>query len=326
MSALVYCVFHCPKGFPLDVHDPANGSSIADLNQGRFLKTAIQDIAFYRVNDYPDAPAYFIELFTNTPFKQAFMAIPQMLQTEDGETFKNQCKNLFRAPATSLFSADALQAVDAQQVTRLLVMDDNSLAKNTSETEVASRVLRNSGALKDAHFKTLDSLQYLMDGAGLAIRFKRQNFTSEGAIKRTENILILLMLANAYGLVLDQVTEQASLATKNQQLQQIDQTLEQISQFLLGYYFDLPVLHSRNETFHLYNIIKDRLCLQEQYQEAVEQMRLLSEIERIKANNQLQQWQTTQAERDKAQDKKFTVLALVIGGLQVVIAFATVFL
>lgn len=150
--------------------------------------------------------------------------------------------------------------------------------------ENVSVFLRGSKALKADNYKKMDSINYLLDGKGMVI--SSQITISNNRIK---NYLFLLCIANAYRLKLHYFHEEIHKIISNQSFQknnQLEDKLYDFTYFLNKNYSTLPILPQHNETFFLYEEIKERWKISELYHESLSKLSLLTELVRIKMNSE----------------------------------------
>lgn len=335
-SALYFHVYRCDAALFRAYREQLIPEFDAQLFKSS-LKESIQASFSFSDEVFPEEMPLLVRFFHPSAFAQHFVVVP----LENGVRGENESadeygKRLYAQAADTLkqwfgteYAADKFTLVTA-----LIWLPTQTDEFGRSEVlhKAISRFLRGSDAISDEHFHPLDSIEYVMDGNGLGV--------SSRAVYplRAKRMLLLLMLARAYLGALETIVDNAAriLLQSSKHTQEeallIENTLEELTRFLVQYYFDDPVLPRNNESFLLYDVIKKRQHLTHQYHDAVEQLRLLGEIARLHRYESLTAARHTeqQAQRElhaarEARDRRYTllfgILGVVIALLQLILVF-----
>lgn len=145
----------------------------------------------------------------------------------------------------------------------------------------ASHFLRSSATLTAHLFEDLNHTSFVADAKGVAV--VDRSFDSE---IRAKNLVMVSALACAYQAVLNDAIETLAIAGSAGEGKAIPE-IRKWSKFLAAYYFKEPVRTTTVEIIHLYNKIRIRQRIAEQYEEVTDQLRLLSDLAQIERSEQM---------------------------------------
>lgn len=155
--------------------------------------------------------------------------------------------------------------------------------KGDLDTQIwqASHFLRSSATLTAHLFEDVNHTSFVADAKGVAVVDK--SFDSE---IRAKNLLMVVALSCAYQAVLNDAIEALAIAGSGGDGKAIPE-IRKWSKFLAAYYFKEPVRATTVELIHLYSKIRDRQRISEQYEEATDQLRLLSDLAQIERSEHI---------------------------------------
>ncbi|QLB12726.1 hypothetical protein EV697_101416 [Bisgaardia hudsonensis] len=172
----------------------------------------------------------------------------------------------------------------------------------------SSWFIRGSESLKREKFLACSNEFRCIDGRGMALLTKYSNKNKE----QSSRGIFLVMLALAYYLALQQISEELSLMlndTKN--IEKLDKLYTEAATFNARYYFHNPIAFSRYSTFEFWNDIREVYQLEQKNNEVISQ---LSQVHQILSDAQ------QKLEQKKAEKRNYciTILGLFLSLLGVI--------
>lgn len=178
----------------------------------------------------------------------------------------------------------------------------------------ASYFLRGSTTLTAQSFDDVNHTRFVADARGVAVVDK-----SFDSATRAKNLLTVVALASAYQAVLNDAIEALAIAGSESDGEAIPE-IRKWSKFLAAYYFKEPVRTTTVELVHLYSKIRDRQRLSAQYEEATDQLRLLSDLAQIERSEQTAVAITSRAATLSRQGRTIGIVGVIVGFAGVVVA------
>lgn len=179
---------------------------------------------------------------------------------------------------------------------------DDIILKNSSW------FIRGSESLKRENFSVCSNEFRYIDGRGMVLLTKYLNKNKE----QSSRGIFLVMLALAYYLALQQISEELSLMLNNtKNIEKLDKLYTEAASFNARYYFHNPITFSRYSTFEFWNEIREAYHLEQKNNEVISQ---LSQVHQILSNTQ------QKLEQKKAEKRNFyiTILGLFLSLLSIV--------
>lgn len=301
------------------------------------LENGIQASFSFTEEEFPQDIPLIVRFFKGSPMAQRFVIVPlkhgAIKNNEEAADYRARLREEAHEQLQTWFGSEYEESrfVHISSMAWLSVQADE-FERTEVVCKMISRFLRHSGAAADERFKSLDTIEYVVNSGGLGVAARSVSQL------RAKRLLLLFMLAKAYTISLAEISASAvkTLTRSSEDAQEgtvmIENKLEDINRFLVQYYFDEPIMPRHNEAFLIYDAVKKWFHIDNLYSETCEQMRLLTEVAHLRRNKinvedsirqrQLQlNFQTSQEQRQNRYIVLISIFAVVIIILQLILVF-----